>query len=553
MSSQGSPDEGDRYEPLEPTRKRLRHEETPHRAIPAPATVKSCNECRQQKLRCDVVKDPFTACSRCRRSNIECKIDSHFKRVAKRTKHAEMQQEIRKLQQQLAGQSVQPGIATSIHNQPIQEEAVYPSPMSSLNMSSQTLEDVTLSGEQLLFLFEQYFKFYHPLCPLLDPKMNHDFYFSLSPVLAWTVVLVASRRHYQDALLLTKLSSPYKKLLWATISEMPQRYHAVKALAILCNWPIPLVMDVSKRNRSERPVGGLGGGFGLSEMDPTFMLSGIMMQIALQTGLHRPLHLQDFIRQVRDIPEQEVKDRKLTWAVCNIVSQSATSGNGQPSRTIYDWNLGPGLAGGWDPLSVEVEHRLKIEKFCDKVMKSLYSNSSDAVGIIAESEQPTVLRMLRMDVEELDNMVPILSLHFDSVQGKALFNTAILSLRTISVRNNDFPDRVAEALARMWRAAGSGMPVDGDGYDNLELKIRSRMTVSHVYDCIWGWRRTMMKDTNGPSVTSEIPFALQNADISYQQTDIFPNQTNLTSAAEDFDLFNSLDWTFDENTTFTWS
>src|ERR1700761_4840973 len=48
------------------------------------------NECRQQKLRCDVVQDPFESCSRCKR----LKLESNFKRVGKRSKHAEMEKEI---------------------------------------------------------------------------------------------------------------------------------------------------------------------------------------------------------------------------------------------------------------------------------------------------------------------------------------------------------------------------------------------------------------------------------------------------------------------------
>jgi len=129
--------------------------------------------------------------------------------------------------------------------------------------------------------------------------------------------MTSSRRYCQDPDLLFKLISPYKQLLWATVSEMPQRYHTVKALSLLCMFPIPLVIDLSKKTRAERLVGGLG----LSEMDPTFMLGGIMMQIALQTGLHRTLHAQDFFKQRREVTEAEIKDRKLTWALCNIVCQ----------------------------------------------------------------------------------------------------------------------------------------------------------------------------------------------------------------------------------------
>lgn len=95
---------------------------------------------------------------------------------------------------------------------------------------------------------------------------------------------------------------------------MPQSYHVVKVLSLICTWPIPLFKD-AKENALR------GGKIGLSEMDPTFMNSGIMMQIAMQTGLHRAHHANDFIQQTRAVSSVEVEDRKSTWAICNIVSQ----------------------------------------------------------------------------------------------------------------------------------------------------------------------------------------------------------------------------------------
>jgi hypothetical protein len=80
-----------------------------------------------------------------------------------------------------------------------------------------------------------------------------------------------------------------------------------------------------------------------------------------------------------------------------------------------------------------------------------------------------------------------------------MFNACILAIRSISLKENDFPDRVAEAHTRMWRAAGGGFDVQKnslrhqpqDKSDPLVLKIRSRMNVSHVYDCVWSWRRSI--------------------------------------------------------------
>lgn len=150
--------------------------------------------------------------------------------------------------------------------------------------------------------------------------MGSDYYFDISPILGWTVILVAGRRYTQDCQLLSALVAPYNKLLWATIFEMPQKYHTVKALALLCTWPIPSTVERSHSSDSENISNGPGR-LGMSEIDPTFLLSGIMMQIAMQTGLHRSFHAQDFIQQTRNIAQAEVEDRRLAWAVCNIVSQ----------------------------------------------------------------------------------------------------------------------------------------------------------------------------------------------------------------------------------------
>lgn len=98
---------------------------------------------------------------------------------------------------------------------------------------------------------------------------------------------------------------------------MPQKYHTVKALALLCTWPLIKQYAPIKVGGEQKT----GTGLGLSEIDPTFMLSGIMIQIALQTGLHRPLHVHDFIKSARFVSQGEIDDRQLTWVMCNIVAQ----------------------------------------------------------------------------------------------------------------------------------------------------------------------------------------------------------------------------------------
>lgn len=136
--------------------------------------------------------------------------------------------------------------------------------------------------------------------PLLEPAKTPDSYYDSSPLLFWIIISVAARHYSPDPSLLPSLSTPISHLLWANLADVPQSYIVVKALCILCTWPLP-ISSTSK--------------------DPTFMLHGLMMQIAMQIGLHRPSHAQDFARFKVEFREEELKDRVKTWVACNMVSQ----------------------------------------------------------------------------------------------------------------------------------------------------------------------------------------------------------------------------------------
>lgn len=180
------------------------------------------------------------------------------------------------------------------------------------------LEDITLSRTRVARLFEQYvyfnafdydvkltfipryFNYYHPFLPLLNLPKPPEVYLNRCPLLAWTIVCIASRRSPSDPGLLTALSGPFSRLLWSTITSVPQDYRVVKSLCLLCTWPLP---TTSQRT------------------DATFMLSGLMMQIAMQLGLHRPVQPEEFTTFQMEVQGEALKDRLHTWIICNIVAQ----------------------------------------------------------------------------------------------------------------------------------------------------------------------------------------------------------------------------------------
>ncbi|KAI4100628.1 MAG: hypothetical protein L6R37_005386 [Teloschistes peruensis] len=378
----------------------------------APGVKRACNECRQQKLRCDVVQDPtYKSCSRCIRHKLECKIDSTFKRVGKRSRNAEMEREIQELRRQLAAQrsyasSGPPSIKAAASDTASPRISSIPSQLEQYISSEQAvnslielrsgpegagqqpmrpnwrLEGITLSQDQVDELFRRFFTLFHPFAPLLEPKTTPAAYHKGHALLFWVIISVAARHYPPEPNLLPSLSNPISKLLWATLADVPQNYIVVKALCILCTWPLPISQ---------------------TSHDPTFMLAGTMMQIAMQIGLHRPSHAQDFARFKVEFREEELKDRVKTWVACNMISQRVATGYGQPPSIVYDWTLVPSsVSGGHYQLPREIQIRLDIERFCNKVTKSFYTNRLDSVGLVDDEQRSVMAGFLSHDFEELE-------------------------------------------------------------------------------------------------------------------------------------------------------
>jgi len=285
------------------------------------------------QLKCNVQRDPFVSCARCVKQNLRCVIEPNFKRVGKRNRNAEMEKEMEALRERLAMyEGRAPMAGQPLLNQP-------PAPIDHQNNFAATpllkVEDDAFlqtqhqqvaatslldlrSGQSPMFytlgagevrlahgevneLFTEYFQLYHPFLPFLDQVRSPEEYYNHDhKLLFWAILSVAARRSSSRPTLLKDLAKPLTDLIWDSIRNQPN-HHVVKALCLLCTWPIP----------AERTV-----------TDPTYMLCGVMMQIAMQIGLHQPTHPQDFSRNKVRLQQEDIHDRLRTWAVCNIVAQT---------------------------------------------------------------------------------------------------------------------------------------------------------------------------------------------------------------------------------------
>ncbi|CAD6501405.1 BgTH12-01657 [Blumeria graminis f. sp. triticale] len=402
-----------------------------------PGVKRACNECRQQKLRCDVIQDPFSHCSRCYRLKLECKIESNFKRVGKRSKHAEMEREIEQLRKSLleaqaqgfvmkdSEKTLSPAI-NSVYRKTRMlgiEEAVSLSVLKHNDSYNEPrtrhkIENLNLSEEMTNRLFNEFWCCYHPFLPFLSPSQAPDYYYQQHPLLFWAIIAVSARFFADDSGLLTSLSGPLTRLLWTTVGEVPNNLYFVKALCLLCTWPLPT---------------------STTSTDPTHILCGVMMKTATGIGLHRPNHAQDFSRVSVDLNKEQLHERLTTWAVCNIVAQHCGTGYGQPASTLYDWILAAGPTECVPPLSLdpELEAHLQIEHFCDKVSKEIYSNASDSRGVAGDELRAMLTRVYRREYDDLRASVmsrtglsQLINLHFTAA-GLHLCLSAFFNLSII--------------------------------------------------------------------------------------------------------------------------
>ncbi|KAI1844545.1 hypothetical protein JX266_009218 [Neoarthrinium moseri] len=428
-----------------------------------PGVKRACNECRQQKLRCDVVQDPFQSCSRCNRLKLDCKIESNFKRIGKRSKHAEMEKEIDRLRRNISQARAQGYIVDEEpedhhHSQlqsPVANSAYSHTRNPSLMGSDEAvtslltlkrggsysmathyayeLEGVRLTEQDVVGLFQEFFAYYHPFLPFLNPDQSPDLYFQQHALLFWTIIAIASRRYTARPTILHDLSSgPLHRLLWGTVGDVPNSYFVVKALCLICTWPLPTSTTTA---------------------DPTHILCGVMMKAATGIGLHRPSHTQDFSRVSVELNKDQLHDRVTTWAVCNIVAQHVGSGYGQPASSLYDWTLAirPGEDGPFT-LSPELEARLRIERFCDKVSKEMYSNASDPRGVAGDEHRAMLMRVYRRDYQELQ--ASIMSQHLSPIVEVHL-KAAAVHLRLAGFFDSSTTPGYVDDLMGLWRAVTS--------------------------------------------------------------------------------------------------
>ncbi|OAP60578.1 hypothetical protein AYL99_05580 [Fonsecaea erecta] len=409
---------------------------------------KACNNCRQQKLRCELTKldtPSSNACSRCRRLELDCRVDDTFKRTRKRKISTELEEEINKLKRRLSvyegnsalADSAAPALSDAVvpslaegdvlrgdHDRPTNEDpgdtsdpltnrifsTTVPGGMSPdspdgsclpgtttiphsglLDSGSNNrrkvialrqLRDIELSADVINDLFCIYFSNYHAYLPFLDPGVCPAQYYDSSILLFWSIISVASRRYQSDPTLLTRLARAVTDLLWKSLQSIPHSLGVIQSLVLLCTWPFPTSSSTT---------------------DPTYMLSGMIIQLSIQMGLHRPRSPLDFTKFRVKLSTRDVEDRRRTWIAGNVVTQSISFGVGLPTPAqLCDWSI---VASSLEDSRVDddLHAQLRCALTCNRISQALTSNASDPTGLLPTRERLPLYTILKQEIVDLEN------------------------------------------------------------------------------------------------------------------------------------------------------
>ncbi|KAF7589692.1 hypothetical protein BBP40_003939 [Aspergillus hancockii] len=167
--------------------------------------------------------------------------------------------------------------------------------------SSRTLRSTEVTGQELNEVFQLFFDKYAQFLSILNPLTTPNTYYAQCPFLFWAVIGVACRTYSKNPTLLTALAHSITDMALLSPALGSPPWLVIQGLLLLLTWPMP------KDN---------------TRLETTFALSGTLLHIAMQNGLHIPMSSHEFTKKNIPAPsETELIRRTELWARCVIVYQ----------------------------------------------------------------------------------------------------------------------------------------------------------------------------------------------------------------------------------------
>ncbi|OAG38594.1 hypothetical protein AYO21_07254 [Fonsecaea monophora] len=295
---------------------------------------------------------------------------------------------------------------------------------------SRTLGSVTLSPVQIDRLFKTFFCQYHPFLPFIEGSGSPDDYHAKSPLLFWTIIVIAARRDEEEPILLTSLSPAVQGLLWQTVPRVPHSRPELKAMILLCLWPFPTSS---------------------MSTDSSYILASVAKTGAMHIGLHKPYFVQDFSRVKFRFSPEELRDALLVWSACFIAAENITSYIGQFPLFVTDATLDMICTSeNHGNLPVEIYQMVLITRFCNRFHRVMASRER-RMASLGENDNGVLLPLYESELKDLRWMLgPDLS---HAATNEIVFLYATLQLRSYYFLERSHHPAQKEYILKGYRAA----------------------------------------------------------------------------------------------------
>jgi transcriptional regulatory protein LEU3 len=151
------------------------------------------------------------------------------------------------------------------------------------------------------------------MLPILDPNVSPNAFYQNAPSLFWVVVSIGSRRYTRQPTLTRILALPVTQLVLQSILVRGKPIERLKGFILLLHWPFP------------------SGPF---YREPSFLLAGALLHMAMHCGLHAPAFSRDISKGYPKSPELELLRRAEMWAYVVITYQRYTILNITPQLPL---------------------------------------------------------------------------------------------------------------------------------------------------------------------------------------------------------------------------
>ncbi|KJR82959.1 c6 zinc finger domain containing protein [Sporothrix schenckii 1099-18] len=358
---------------------------------------------------------------RCSKLQLQCVVDKSHKRVSRRSKLEELQQEVRSIKEAVGKSNVPSPVFTRtlppinsrdgllshtlppmrpfdapVMLPPVLTPSVTTTPTPKTVLSSlggrtaepRALKSRAFSGEDISHYFDKYFEYFHPHFPIIRTR-DPDKIYESAPLLFWTIMVIAARRFAKDDSVLPFLTESLPSEVWGAMGNPPLPLGMINALLLLCAWPFTTIRFLR---------------------DPSTIFSSIAMSSCFMIGLHtgRGEHpeLANPNFQIRNTDEEAT----FTWAGFNIISQRVSSYTGSPSTGQFFNKTIENILDRSSPVPVPINFIILLEcaRFSNRLSKTTCASLEENRGIshhivdMFEEEFDKVQRLLFPGISEVD-------------------------------------------------------------------------------------------------------------------------------------------------------